>query len=84
MTSSKSVGFIFFALALLPFVASSQTFPKISGDDSADGGSAAEHPICKHHRGGDVDHEKPEPLMGTGPNEKIKQGRPEGRTGLET
>jgi hypothetical protein len=50
---------------------------------SAGGGSAAEHPICKHHRGGDVDREKPEPLMGAGPNEKIKQGRAEGRTGLE-
>jgi len=54
MTSSKLVGFIFFALALVPLVASSQTFPKISGDDSADGGSAAEHPICKHHPGGEM------------------------------
>ena len=91
MTSSKSVGFIFLALTLLPFVASSQTFPKIQVIIPLTVGAPPSILNANTTEGGDVDREKPEPLMGSrtelwgaGPNEKIKQGRAEGRTGLET
>ena len=83
MTSSKSVGFIFLALTLLPFVASSQTFPKIQVIIPLTVGAPPSILYANTTEGGGVDREKPEPLMGsrTERENQAGPGRRQDRTG---